>query len=73
MTGLSRQQVTHHVQRFRETGTVRLRYRSPSKGLRKVFDSRDVVLLAETDERHGTLAGPATKKLLKRAFELYGD
>ena len=73
MTGLSRQQVTRHVQRFRETGTVRLRYRSPSKGFRKVFDSRDVSLLAETDERHGTLSGPATKKLLERAFELYGD
>ena len=73
MTGLSRQQVTRHVQRFRETGTVTLRYRAPSKGFRKVFDSRDVVLLAETDERHGTLSGPATKKLLERAFELYGD
>lgn len=73
MRGLSRQQVTRHVRRFRETGTVTLRYRTPSKGFRKVFTSRDVALLAETDERHGTLSGPATKKLLERAFELYGD
>ena len=73
MTGLSRQQVTRHVHRFRETGTVTLRYRSPSKGFRKVFDSRDVALLAETDERHGTLSGPATKKLFERALDLYGD
>ncbi len=50
-----------------------LRYRSPPRRFLKVFDSRDVALLAETDERHGTLSGPATKKLLERAFELYGD
>jgi hypothetical protein len=32
-----------------------------------------VALLAEMDERHGTLSGPATKKLMERAFTIYGE
>ena len=73
MTGLSRQQVTRHVLRFRETGEVSLHYRTPAKGFRKTFQPQDIALLAEMDERHGTLSGPATKKLLERACQIYGD
>ena len=36
-------------------------------------DPLDVTLLAEMDEHHGTLSGPATKKLMERACEIYGD
>jgi hypothetical protein len=32
-----------------------------------------VLLLAHTDSLHGTLSGPATKKLMERARSLFGD
>ncbi len=32
-----------------------------------------MLLLAHTDSLHGTLSGPATKKLMERAWSLYGD
>jgi len=73
MTGLSRQQITRLVQKFQATGEVKLGYRPPSRGFRRVFGPQDVALLAEMDERHGTLSGPATKKLIKRACDIYQD
>lgn len=73
MTGLSRQQVTRLVRQFQETGTVTLGYQTPRRGFQRVFGPRDVALLAEMDELHGTLSGPATKKLMERACEIYGD
>ncbi len=33
----------------------------------------DAVLLAEVDTLHSTLSGPATKKLMERAFFVFGD
>ena len=38
-----------------------------------VYTLADVLLLAHTDSLHGTLSGPATKKLMERAWGLYGD
>ena len=32
----------------------------------------EVGLLAKTDELHGWLSGPATKKILEREFKVYG-
>ena len=37
------------------------------------FTPTDVALLAQTDTLHGTLSGPATVHLLRRAYMLYGD
>jgi transposase InsO family protein len=73
MTGLSRQQMTRLVQQFQKTGVVRLGYQTPRRGFQRVFGPSDVALLAEMDERHGTLSGPATKKLMERAFTIYGE
>ena len=73
MTGLSRQEFTRLVRKFQTTEEVRLGYRPPKRGFRRIFGPQDVTLLAAMDERHGTLSGPATKKLMERACEIYGD
>ena len=73
MTGLSRQQVTRLVHQFQKTGTVRLGYQTPRRGFQRVFGPGDVALLVEMDEHHGTLSGPATKKLIERACTIYGE
>ena len=33
----------------------------------------EMELLAETDVLHSTLSGPATKKLMERAYQVFGD
>lgn len=37
------------------------------------LNAKDVPLLAEIDTLHGTLSGPATRKLRERAYTLFGD
>ena len=39
----------------------------------RTYTDADVLLLARTDTLHGTLSGPATKKLMERAFGLFCD
>ena len=71
MTGLSRSQVTRLVARYREHSEVKetkyRRHQFPSR-----FTRADLELLAQMDEVHETLSGPATKKILEREFQQYG-
>lgn len=73
MTGLSRQQVTRLVRRYRKSGKVAKKRTPPKNGFSRRFDVADVSLLAEMDALHGTLSGPATKKLMERALLIFGD
>ena len=73
MTGLSRQQVTRLVWRYRTYGRVVKGYRPPTNGFPRRFDATDTALLAEMDALHSTLSGPATKKLMERAFLVFGE
>ena len=72
-TGYSRQQITRLVRRDRDGTTLAKRYRAPRAGFARKFGTADVKLLAQTDALHGTLSGPATKRLLQRAWQLFGD
>jgi transposase InsO family protein len=44
---------------------------SPRHGFTRKYTDADRRLLAELDELHGTLSGPATKKLCERAWQLF--
>lgn len=72
MTGLSRAQVTRLIAAYVETGTVQER-RYRRHRFAQQYNSADVKLLAEVDEAHETLSGPATRQILQREFEHYGD
>ena len=67
-TGRSRTRITVLVARYMEHSEVKLssyrRHSFPSR-----YTRRDIELLAETDEAHETLSGPATQRILKREFE----
>jgi transposase InsO family protein len=67
MTGLSRAQTTRVITRYLEGEPVRpklyRRHRFPQR-----YTREDIDLLAAMDERHQTLSGPATQKLLQRAY-----
>jgi hypothetical protein len=71
MTGLSRAQLTRLVGRYRATGRVRLkarcRHRFPTR-----YTRADIELLAQVDEAHESLSGPATRRILEREFGEYG-
>ena len=73
MTGLSRQQVTRLVRHYRKNGKLSKRPVVPRHGFTRRFTVLDVALLAEMDTLHGTLSGPATKKLMERAYRVFGD
>jgi transposase InsO family protein len=67
MTGLSRAQITRLVTQYREGEAVK-----PKAYRRRRFAQRysraDIELLAEVDEAHEVLSGPATQKILQRAY-----
>jgi transposase InsO family protein len=72
MTGLSRAQVTRLIGVYLEGKQIRLpiyrRHRFRSR-----YKAADIELLAEVDEAHETLSGPATQKILQREFYEFGD
>lgn len=72
LTGLSRAQVTRLVQQYRRQGEVKAKsYRRHRFATR--YSTEDIALLAEVDEAHETLSGPATQKLLQRAYYDFQD
>lgn len=72
VTGYSRQQLTRLIQQYKKAGRVRRR-----KGVHHRFPvhytDRDIARLVEVDTLHNTLSGPATKKIMAREYELYGN
>ena len=73
VSGYSRQQLTRLVQRVRTQAPLLKRYRASRTSFAVTFTPADVLLLAHTDTLHATLSGPATKKLMERAYHLFGD
>lgn len=71
MTGYSPAQLTRLIAKYRRTGQVRVttyqRHRFPSK-----YTREDQALLAEVDNAHNRLSGPATQAILRREYRLFG-
>ena len=71
ITGLSRAQLTRLIGRWRREGRLQ-----PKRGQRRRFPrtytDADIRLLAQADEAHSGLSGPATKRILEREFTRYG-
>jgi len=72
VTGYSPAQVNRLVWRYLQSGKIKpteyRRHCFPQK-----YNAAEVALLAMTDELHGWLSGPAIKKILERAYRVYGD
>lgn len=73
VTGLSRAQITRLITQFRERGSIAERRGPPAAPFARRYTPADVRLLAELDALHGTLSGPATRKLCERAYTLFHD
>lgn len=72
VSGYSRAQVTRLVAQYRVTGQIE-RHHCTTNGFSVKYTREDTALLAKLDERHGTLSGPAAKKLCERAFHRFGE
>ena len=72
LTGYSRQQLVRLVSQYRKTGYVR---HCPARGngFHQKYSQRDIRLLADIDELHGTPCGHAVKKLIERAYHVYAE
>jgi transposase InsO family protein len=72
ITGLSRAQITRLITSYMATGHVKAaeyeRTRFPSR-----YTAADVDLLAYVDKAHGNLSGPATRRILEREYQEYGQ
>src|SRR5438105_1792715 len=66
MTGFSDAQATRLIARKRTNGRIEARTGS-CHSFPRTYTKQDVELLAETDNLHERLSGPATKKLFQRA------
>lgn len=73
VTGFSRAQVTRLIAQYRRHTRIRDQRGPPAKPFERRYRREDVDLLAEVDTLHGTLSGPATRKLCERAVEVFGD
>jgi transposase InsO family protein len=72
MTGLRRAQVTRLIRCYQQGGQVKVRvYRRHRFSNR--YTRADVELLAQLDQAHETLSGPATQKILQREWHEFHD
>ena len=72
MTGLSRAQVTRLIAAYRSSGRVKAAAYQRTK-FATHYTAADVDLLAYVDKAHGNLSGPATRRILEREFNEYGQ
>jgi len=72
MTGLSLSQVTRLIAGYIREWTVREQSYRRNRFANR-YTASDIELLAEVDEAHESLSGPATRKILQRELEQYGD
>lgn len=72
MTGLSRAQLTRLISKKLKDGKIRVCV-SKHNRFDKKYTISDQDLIAETDNAHGRLSGPATRRIFERQYELYGD
>lgn len=72
VTGYGRAQITRWIEEYRQHGELEAR-RSRRRRFPTRYTNRDVELLAQMDSAHVGLSGPAIRRLLYRAWSVYGD
>jgi transposase InsO family protein len=72
LTGYSDAQITRLIACKRRHGSIAV-VRPARHCFSRRYRPEDIALLAETDNLHYRLSGPATKALFRRAYAVYGD
>ena len=72
MSGISRAQMTRLVSRKLQVGSIKPSYEGCHRIAAK-YTVLDHELLAQTDNLHGRLSGPAARRILERQYRVYED
>jgi len=72
MTGFSRAQVSRLIKKNLMYDEIKPEFNG-RRGFQVVYTNLDKELLAETDNAHSRLSGPATNHILERQYYIYGD
>ena len=74
VTGMSRAQLTRLIRQHRQTGRVEdRRGKAPAVPFERRYRATDIELLAQVDAALGQMSGPATRVLMRRQYEVFGD
>ena len=74
VTGRSRAQLTRLIGQHRETGRIEdRRGGAPARPFERRYTRADIRLLAVVDAAMGQMSGPATRALMRRQYERFGD
>ncbi len=73
VSGYTRQQISRLVKRGGERRALVKRYCGSRTRFARTYTGADILLLTKKDTLHGTLSGLATKKLMERAYGIFGD
>lgn len=72
VSGRKEAQLTRLIRRYREDGVIEVQ-----RSVRQCFPTRytltDLELLVEVDRAHGRLSGPATRRILQREWQVFGN
>ncbi len=71
ITGLSSAQLTRLVYDYKTRGTLKLKEYKRHK-FPKLYGLEEIALLADIDNAHNCLSGPATKQIIKEDYEISG-
>ena len=74
LTGFFRARLARLIAQYLETGRiVDRRQRGPAKPFQGRYTDQDMRLLAEVDGSLGQMSGPATRKVLRRMLQVFGE
>lgn len=68
MTGFSDAQTTRLIKKKDKFGLIKVKSAKAKSSFKTIYTNEDILLIGETDLRHGRLSGPATKAIFKREF-----
>lgn len=72
LTGLSLPQVTRLIREYAQTGHV-VPNRYQRRRFARIYTEDDIALLAQVDRAHLCMSGPATRCILRREHEVFGN
>ena len=71
ITGVSPAQLTRLIHYYKHRGTIKPKEYKRNK-FKKKYDIEEIALLADIDNAHSQLSGPATKQIIKDDYVLFG-
>jgi hypothetical protein len=72
VSGYSRPQLTRLIKQYKDGGGIQWQP-CRSNGFSTIYTIQDIKLLAEMDTRHDDICGHAIKKLIERAYNIFGQ